>query len=390
MWSERYRPKRIEAMVGNEEQRVRLVEWLKGWKRGSKAALLVGPPGTGKTTAVHLLADRFGLNLVDLNASDTRTREALERRVGEVLSSESLTAERTLIFLDEVDGLSGRSDHGAVEFIREAVKESSNPIAMAANDPDSENVRKLSDSALVIRFMPPPPREVEMYLRAVAEREGVEVEELRLREIVEAAGGDLRYALNALQSGVPGRKEREMTAAQAINSFFESADMGEAVRALRAYPGQTREKLADIFHSVLRSGLGEEGRASALRALSEADVMLGRMVRGKDWRLLRYFDSSLALGLKDAMGGRSVRYAQDALPWPMQLRVWNDSRKIRDICSLAARRLNNSRRGVAVQDFPYMMALCASNEFRKELMRSLNLDETYEKLIAREAGKAWS
>jgi len=388
LWSERYRPRSIESMVGNEEQRVRLVDWLKGWKRGSKAALLVGPPGTGKTTAVHLLAERFGLNLVDLNASDTRTRDALGKRVGEVLSSESLLAERTLVFLDEIDGLSGRSDYGAVEFIRDSIKESSNPIAMAANDPDSENVRKLYDSAVVFRFMPPPPREVEMYLRMVAEREGVKVEEGRLRDIVEASAGDMRYALNALQSGVSGYKEREMTAAEAINSFFGSQDRSEALRALRAYPGQPREKLADIFHSVLRSGLGEEEIVRALRAISEADVMLGRMVRGKDWRLLRYFDSMLALGLKDAIGGRRLRYAQDFLPWPLQLRVWNDSRKIREICSLAGRRLRKSRRGAAVQDFPYMMAMCASKAFREEMMRSLNLDETYEKLIAREAGRA--
>src|SRR5713226_2497679 len=105
MWSEKYRPSRIEAMVGNEEARLKLLRWYSEWKFGGKAALLLGPPGTGKTTLVNLLASERGLNLVDLNASDTRTKDAIERRIGEVMKSTSLFEERSLIFMDEVDGL---------------------------------------------------------------------------------------------------------------------------------------------------------------------------------------------------------------------------------------------------------------------------------------------
>ena len=75
--------------------------------------LLVGPPGTGKTTLVTLLAKETGMNLVDLNASDVRTKDKLQKRMGEAMSTVSLFGERSLIFLDEVDGLAGRSDYGA-------------------------------------------------------------------------------------------------------------------------------------------------------------------------------------------------------------------------------------------------------------------------------------
>ena len=56
MWVEKYRPKSIAEMVGNEEARLAVGLWLKEWKPGKKAMLLVGPPGTGKTTLVTLLA----------------------------------------------------------------------------------------------------------------------------------------------------------------------------------------------------------------------------------------------------------------------------------------------------------------------------------------------
>ena len=98
MWSEKYRPKNLEEMVGNEEARSKLLVWLKRWKPGSKAAMLVGPPGTGKTTTVHLAAEELGLQLVELNASDTRTRDKLSRRMGEVVSNQAGTVKFTCHF----------------------------------------------------------------------------------------------------------------------------------------------------------------------------------------------------------------------------------------------------------------------------------------------------
>ena len=86
-----------------------------------------------------------------------------------------------------------------MEFIKESVKESQNPIVMAANDPDSDEIKKLSSACLPLRFRPPPPREVEMYLREVARGEGITVGEDELRGYVIDAAGDVRQAINLLQ-----------------------------------------------------------------------------------------------------------------------------------------------------------------------------------------------
>ena len=244
MWSEKYRPKKPDQLIGNEEARLALAVWLSKWKPGAKAALLVGPPGTGKTTFVNLLARETGMNLVDLNASDVRTKEKLKSRMGEAMSTVSLFGERSLIFLDEVDGLAGRSDYGAVEFIKDSVKESQNPIVMAANDPDSDEVRKLSSFCIAVRFRPPPPREVEMYLREIAQGEGLVVGDAELRACVRDAAGDVRQAINLLQSSQrasPGGesdslrhyKDTDGTVSEAFNGFFGAANKAEAALSLR-------------------------------------------------------------------------------------------------------------------------------------------------------------
>ncbi len=387
MWSEKYRPETLEDMVGNEEGRAKLLLWLKKWKPGGKAALLLGPPGTGKTTTVHLVAREKGLSLVELNASDSRTKERLSRRIGEAIASTSLFGGTTLVFLDEVDGLAGRADYGAVEFIKDALKRSESPVVMAANDPDSDEVRKLGSAVSRIEFRKPELESVQRRLEKIARLEKTALEPGEIAAIAKAANGDLRAALNFLQSGIPAQKDEELTAAQSVDAFFDAIDERSALRALRSYPGQPREKLRDFFTAVSRSRVHEERRAGALDVLSRADVLMGRIMRGKDWRLLRYLDPMLASDLWRALGDGGLRYTLDAVPWPLQVRIWNDSRKLKDIAALAGRRLGISQKGFLVEDMPYVLLLSSRKEFRDELVRSLDLGENYEAFLAKEGGR---
>lgn len=388
MWSEKYRPESLEEMVGNEEGRAKLQLWLKKWKPGAKAAILVGPPGTGKTTTVHLVAEKAGLSLVELNASDSRTKDKLSKKVGEAIASTSLFGGTSLIFLDEVDGLAGRSDYGAIEFIKDAVKKSESPVVMAANDPDSDEVRKLGSSVTRIEFRRPEAEVVRKRLEKVAMKERAHVSPEDIEEIAKAAHGDLRAALNFLQSGIPAHKDEEMTAAESVNAFFDAEDEKSALRALRAYPGQPREKLRDIFTAVTRSHVHEERKAGALDVLSRADVLMGRMVRGKDWRLLRYLDPMLASQLWKSLGDGGPRFTMDAVPWPLQLRIWNDSKKLKEVAGLAGKRLGVSQRGFLVEDMPYLLLLSSQREFRDELVKSLDLEENYELFLEKESTRA--
>ncbi len=388
MWSEKYRPGSLEDMVGNEEGRAKFQLWLKKWKPGAKAALLVGPPGTGKTTTVHLVAKKMGLQLVELNASDSRTKEKLSKKIGEAIASTSLFGGTSLIFLDEVDGLSGRADYGAVEFIKDAVKRSESPVVMAANDPESDQVRKLGSATSKIEFRRPDVAEVEKHLERIAQKERVTASSEEIARMAEAANGDLRAAINFLQSGMPARKDEELTASQAVNAFFDAADEKAALRALRSYPGQPRDKVRDILTAVVRSRVHEERKAGALEALSRADVLMGRIMRGKDWRLLRYLDPLLANELWRALGDGGPRYTADAVPWPLQLWIWNDSKKLKDVALLMGRRVGISQRGFLVEDMPYLLLLCGDREFREELVKSLSLEENYSLFLAKEGGRA--
>src|SRR5690349_19599181 len=134
MWSEVHRPQRVEQMVGNEDARLAVVKWLSGWVNGTKPLLLVGPPGVGKTTIVHALARQFDYDLVEMNASDVRNRDSIEARIKPVFANTGLFGRRILLFLDEVDGISGREDSGGLDALVDLIKEPTVPVIMAANE----------------------------------------------------------------------------------------------------------------------------------------------------------------------------------------------------------------------------------------------------------------
>lgn len=60
-----------------------------------KAALLSGPPGVGKTTSAHLVCKELGFDVVELNASDARSKRTLENVVSELLTNKVLAGYAT-------------------------------------------------------------------------------------------------------------------------------------------------------------------------------------------------------------------------------------------------------------------------------------------------------
>ncbi|RJS79137.1 AAA family ATPase, partial [Candidatus Bathyarchaeota archaeon] len=94
MWTVKYKPRSLSEVADQREAKNKLLSWLKAWRPGGKAALLYGPPGNGKTCTVEALAAEMGFDLIEMNASDVRTRERIERTVGRAIKMASLTGAR--------------------------------------------------------------------------------------------------------------------------------------------------------------------------------------------------------------------------------------------------------------------------------------------------------
>ncbi|RLG82291.1 MAG: replication factor C large subunit, partial [Thermoprotei archaeon] len=198
-WIIKYRPKRLGDVVDQDKAKQEFIAWLKSWisgKPSKKATLLYGPAGCGKTSLVEAAANEYGFELVEMNASDFRRRQDIERIVGIAARQRSLFARGKIILLDEVDGISATADRGALDAILHLIEVSKHPIVMTANDPWNPRLRPLRDAAKLIAFNRLTERYVYQVLKRICAAEKLECDDDALKFIAKRSEGDLRSAIN--------------------------------------------------------------------------------------------------------------------------------------------------------------------------------------------------
>jgi len=111
-------------------------------------------------------------------------------------------------------------------------------------------------------------------------------------------------------------------------------------------------------------------------------------MKSQQWRLLRYLDTTLAQELQPLLRGRGVRFISAGdLPFPTLLRIWNDSKKIKEISRKYALASHTGAASARTQDLPYVFSLCSDEGFRARLEKTLDLDETFDKFLEKESGR---
>jgi len=381
MWSEKYRPRFINDMVGNEEARASVMEWFAKWKPGTKPILLVGPPGTGKTTIANIVAGQFGYDMIGLNASDARSKSRINEILLPVLGNISVIG-APMVFVDEVDGIHGRSDYGGTDALIKILKEATVPIVLAANYDDSAKMKSIKKAVRTIQFRPLPPRLLRIYLQSILRKEGAAMGPGTLIKIVSESRGDIRSILNSAQAQVSGfdppteKSFETVNVEDGINAFFKAQSVGEARAVLYSMRIDPREKINAFYSSVITSSSPAPEIRRMLRVISRADMLHGRIIRTQNWRLLRYLDSVL-LGLyqKDAQ----VRYSQYNLPWALLNRIRWDGAKIKSLCGVMGGMFHTSRSSVATFYLPHILSCLKDDRPR------LGLEEQFGEILDKEA-----
>ena len=132
-----------------------------------RARLLIGPPGVGKTTVVYCLANDMNCSVIELNASDVRSQDAIKTRLSETVKSTNLlsfTIQKStgkIILIDEVDGISGQSDRGGVAALVKIIENTQFPILMTCNFWDDQKFKALlASESQIIELQPAKPEDV--------------------------------------------------------------------------------------------------------------------------------------------------------------------------------------------------------------------------------------
>jgi replication factor C large subunit len=316
-WAEKYRPARLEDIVGNTTAIRQIAAWAANWTNKSKPLLIYGKPGIGKTTSAYALAHDMGWEVVELNASDQRTAAVIERIAGVGSITASLTGSvRKLIVIDEADNLQGTADRGGAKAIIECIRKAQQPIILIANDLYGLSP-ELRFRCEPVQFRAIPARSIGPRLKYLCAAEKITCSDAALHSIAESADGDMRSAVNMLYASAIGRdrledlqvhtsqKDERVSIFSLISAIFHTTTDAELMQ-LSYNVDDTPETIEQWVEGNVHLLPTPSAVASGYRALSRADEYLGYTYRRQYHTLWRYATAVMLLGVADAAGGKGI------------------------------------------------------------------------------------
>jgi replication factor C large subunit len=408
-WAEKYRPKRLAEIVGNPSAIKALADWAEAWGSEGmkkKGALLVGRPGIGKTTAAHALALERGWSVIELNASDQRNADSIRdvatrgavyetfTRDGEFRSAAK--GERKLIILDEADNVSGHQDHGGYRAMVELVRETRQPVVLVAND-YYEMRRKapaLESLCLVLKFEAPRQLSIAKRLMDIAEKEGMAASKAVVDSISANCGGDMRSAVNDLQTALTGTlpgaagdnlaalgaRDEQISPFDAVRKVISARDYKRARLATMDLDEEPGDFLTWMEHNVAAAFEAPADIDSAYQSLARADLFVTRANRTKAYHLWVFANDMMTAGV--AMSRRAPLRPQFRYEFPSWIRQMGSSkgkRAIRRSLSMKLSSYTHSSAGeVLMESLPLYAGMFAGREaagLRRTLLADLRLTE---------------
>ncbi len=294
-WVEKYRPQVLADVLGNENviSRLRSV----AVNGNMPNLLLAGPPGSGKTTTVlalahEMLGSNFKNAVLELNASDDRGIDTVRTKIKMFAQTKvSLPPGRhKIVLLDEADSMTA----GAQQALRRTMELYSNTTRFALACNLSGNIiEPIQSRCAVVRFQRLSAEQVGAQVKKVLNAEGADYDQSGVDAAVFTADGDMRIALNNIQSTLNGfgfvnaenlNKVCDQPHPGIAKEFLEhcmNKDINAAVTKITFLTDQgysANDVIQTIFRVARRMDLGPEKRK--LDILRQVGLVHMRMADG--------------------------------------------------------------------------------------------------------------
>ncbi len=345
---EKYRARKFDDIRGQESAIADIKTFFRSFPR-KRALILAGPVGVGKTSLAIALANEYNLELFELNASDLRNRTRLEEVLKPSIEQQSLFKKGKLILMDEADGITG-TDRGGLPELIGLIAKTSFPIIITANDIYDKKFSLLRQKCQLMNLKELNPNFILGILKDVMKREGKKVREETLNIIVKKSKGDVRAALNDLQTIINLGEEiliRELKKEEQLGEELEIIEISErekqesifdALKKVFQFP--TNKDIINVYDSTqaeldeiilwveenIPTEYSGKALARAFDSLSRADIFKGRIYRQQYWRFLTYENFFLSAGVSSATKLKSNKFTSYKKPMRI-LKIWLSNQK---------------------------------------------------------------
>ncbi|PJF19806.1 hypothetical protein PSACC_00411 [Paramicrosporidium saccamoebae] len=321
LWTDKYHPKRFIDLIGADRGNLEVLQWATQWRNHiersepppeNKLLLISGPPGLGKTTLAHVVAQTAGFQLVEINASDERTGDLVVNKIEAAIRANSMLPGRkpNLLVIDEIDGAAagsseksliahlvkiampaatdGENDDGPTKKKKRKIMSLRRPIICICNDLYVPALRPLRNIAQVITMRRPNQSVLTGRLREICDAEKLKAESKALAELADRMDCDVRASLHALQF-ITRQHPGPITAAKLTKSLSGMKDANNTTFAV----------YDSIFHADSRA----KGAASTVLEKIQSHGEYDRLTMGvfELYPQCKFYDDTRLSKVNDAL-----------------------------------------------------------------------------------------
>lgn len=295
LWIEKYRPDNLEGIISHQEIISVFKKFVKN--KSMPHLMLYGPPGSGKTSTIMACASElYGkyekLMVLELNASDERGIEVVRQRIKQFVMSKNVFCDSKvfkLVILDETDAMT----RDAQAILRQIIEKFTyNARFCLICNYISKISSALQSRCTPFRFAPLTRLDMKTKLQAVIEVEGIDISEDGIETILKRSGGDMRKALNILQSthmiyakmkvidsscvntciGYPLKEDIEKIINCLFTKKFDACY--RIIKKIKAQNYVLADILQELHEEILRKDIPLERKAFILSHMADIEVNL--------------------------------------------------------------------------------------------------------------------
>lgn len=253
IWTEKYRPNNLNEIVGQDIIVTRLKSYVK--INNIPHMLFSGAAGTGKTSAAiaiaqELYGDNWHSNFTELNASDERGIDVVRNKIKNFARTAPLNSQFKIIFLDEADALTPDAQ-SALRRTMESYSISCRFI-LSCNY-SSKIIEPIQSRCAIYRFRPVSDTDIKSRITFIADQEGLTLIDSALDAICYVANGDLRRAINTLQSAAAVKEDIDKNLVYQITSIAKPEEVNMLMS--RAMNGNFIGALKILDSLLVKQGL---------------------------------------------------------------------------------------------------------------------------------------
>ncbi len=385
-WVEKYRPQTFRDIKGQDIALAKIKKYVEDFNLGKlmhkakKALVLHGAPGTGKTTIAHVIAKETNSEIFELNASDLRNKNKLKEILRPAIQQQSLTKKNKVILVDEADGVSTVDRGGLLELIG-LISIATYPVVITANDIWNKKLSALRQKSELVQLKEIDYKTIEQVLLSILDKEKLFVNKNIVTSIAVRAKGDIRAAINDLQSisrlQDPSiiefhERNKEVDIFNALKKVFKAKPDKDTLNVFDSVNMPIDEIILWMEENIPAEYKGYE-LARAYDLLSKVDVFKGRIYKQQYWRFLVYENILLSYGISSVKKNPKTDFTSYKKPTRI-LKIWMNNQRTAKKKSIATKYAEYVHVGQkrAMREFPIIKQILKSDQ---DIQNELKLDE---------------